>query len=55
MEKPFLCLLYPRGRDAIIHVGAVTHTTVNGISHGKFAHCTSHSGFRIIFQTYVIC
>ena len=25
--------------------GAVTHTTVNGFSHGKFSRATSHLGF----------
>ena len=26
-------------------IGAVTHTTVNGFSHGKFSRGTSHLGF----------
>ena len=26
-------------------LGAVTHTTVNGFSHGKFSRGTSHLGF----------
>ena len=44
------CFFY---RHALVHpavgmiavIGAVTHTTVNGFSHGKFSRGTSHLGF----------
>ena len=32
---------------SVEEIGAVTHTTINGIYQGKFSRGTSHSGFRI--------
>ena len=34
-----------RGEEPLGTIGAVTHITVNGFSHGKFSRGTSHLGF----------